>query len=713
MLLPCLALLAMAQPRMLNSIADLRSSGRIFTPPPFLLPCRATIVYVGSDETGENGNVHALVDRGSDGTAGGIRGQQLADEVCPLLTGQDTPNGTAWHNGSLLVMETTRLTRYDNIDAAVLNGCNINLAKGTVLLDTFPQQQDHAARYIAVGPDGWLYIGVGAPLNIVQCGVTQGGVQQCSIMRVRLDGTGLQTFAYGVRNTVGFDWDPRTGILYFGFLERDWQGASNSTSTGYSADSNNQPDDYLYAAPAAGLHYGYPWCHWVGAGKPELRDLGPGYAVADSTLVPPAAEPLAAADGGPTSAQYKLWAVLSQLGYSGPWLRAVQAIYGDVPMSIRAPWLESRVFQATLGVKQGCPLSPTLFSLYIADFERRVLAAAAAAGGTPLDLPVLAGRLVPPLFYADDCALLATSAQGLQAQLRLLEAFRAERGLTVNLAKTKVALLAGADSEEDALQRVQSARLTYGGGMLEAAPEFKYLGVLQRALEAAGVPFDPQQREQLRPDAVQQAAMQHYLQRVAEAAERPGASRLRHYFCSVRPSSLSTDGYCLPSYISQHLVHWIDAPRRSWRLSAVLCIWFCLTTVLPYSGEASSWELIKALLRGDVSAIAAWARGLPGLGMLVNQLQFLTIHALVYLSLALLWVGGWWGGIMTLCGQRRGEAVQGLKGLIVLDVPATYGAVSMALRLGLNVFGPLSILLSAMGTIGAFTLQASMAHKVM
>ncbi len=125
------------------------------------------------------------------------------------------------------------------------------------------------------------------------------------------------------------------------------QGASNSTSTGYSADSNNQPDDYLYAAPAAGLHYGYPWCHWcalfravtitvphlwvywpnhvgpkqssntactpaslasspsqglilrpstsahlllprlcrVGAGKPELRDLGPGYAVADSTLV--------------------------------------------------------------------------------------------------------------------------------------------------------------------------------------------------------------------------------------------------------------------------------------------------------------------------------------------------------------------------------------------------------------------------------------------
>ncbi len=146
-------------------------------------------------------------------------------------------------------------------------------------------------------------------------------------------------------------------------------------------------------------------------------------------------------------------------------------------------------------MKQGCPLSPTLFSLYIADFERRVLAAAAvAAGGTPLDLHVLAGTLVPPLFYADDCALLATSAQGLQAQLRLLEAFCAERGLTVNLAKTKVVLLAGADSEEDALQRVQSARLTYGGGMLEAAPEFKYLGVVFHCCRPIGESAAPAER---------------------------------------------------------------------------------------------------------------------------------------------------------------------------------------------------------------------------
>eukprot|EP00887_Chlorella_sp_A99_P002455 scaffold10.g2455.t1 len=124
-----------------------------------------------------------------------------ADEVCRLLANQDTPNGVAWINGSLFVMETTHLTRYDGVDAAALDGCNISLARSTVILDDFPQQQDHAARYIAVGPDGKLYVGVGAPLNIVQCGAV-GRVQQCSIMRMNLDGSELEVFAYGVRNTV-------------------------------------------------------------------------------------------------------------------------------------------------------------------------------------------------------------------------------------------------------------------------------------------------------------------------------------------------------------------------------------------------------------------------------------------------------------------------------------------------------------------------------
>ena len=180
----------------------------------------------------------------------------------------------------------------------------------------------------------------------------------------------------------------------------------------------------------------------------------------------------------------QLWAQLDQLGYGGEWLRAVRAIYEDVPVSISAPGLEGRLIHATQGLKQGCPLSPTLFSLYIADFEQRILGA--AQSGAALDLPLLAGRVVPPLLYADDMALLATSAAGLQQQLRLLERYSAERGLTVNLTKTEVMLLAGADSEEGALRSVRRAKLTYGGKRLEGTTQFKYLGIVFHCTQPLG-----------------------------------------------------------------------------------------------------------------------------------------------------------------------------------------------------------------------------------
>ena len=173
----------------------------------------------------------------------------------------------------------------------------------------------------------------------------------------------------------------------------------------------------------------------------------------------------------------QLWARLELMGYGGEWLRAVRAIYEDVPITIGAPGLEGRVIHATQGLKQGCPLSPTLFSLYIADFEQYVLAAAAQHGAA-LDMPLLVGSIVPPLMYADDMVLLATSAAGLQRQLRLLEQYSAERGLTVNLTKTEVMVLAGAATEEGALRMVERARLTFGDQRLQGTIQFKYLGVV-------------------------------------------------------------------------------------------------------------------------------------------------------------------------------------------------------------------------------------------
>jgi hypothetical protein len=172
----------------------------------------------------------------------------------------------------------------------------------------------------------------------------------------------------------------------------------------------------------------------------------------------------------------QLWRKLESLGYNGAWLKAVQALYADVPMSVSVPGLQGRTFQATQGLKQGCPLSPMLFTLYIDDFEEVMLAA--ASGGAGFDLPELVeGQPAPPVLYADDMALLATSASGLQAQLRELEAYCRDNSLTVNIKKTKVMLLSGAASEDVAMRKVQAARLTYAGTIVPAVAEFKYLGV--------------------------------------------------------------------------------------------------------------------------------------------------------------------------------------------------------------------------------------------
>ena len=170
-----------------------------------------------------------------------------------------------------------------------------------------------------------------------------------------------------------------------------------------------------------------------------------------------------------------LWEKLEARGLGGEWLRAVKALYADVAMAVRTSAGISPCFQATMGLKQGCPLSPTLFGLYIDDFEGCVLAA--AQQGAQLDLPVLGGEAMPPLLYADDMALLATSAAGLQAQLRLLEQYCERWGLTVNTVKTKLMLLSGARTQQQALAAAQQAGFSFGGAALEAVHSFKYLGI--------------------------------------------------------------------------------------------------------------------------------------------------------------------------------------------------------------------------------------------
>ena len=139
-----------------------------------------------------------------------------------------------------------------------------------------------------------------------------------------------------------------------------------------------------------------------------------------------------------TVPRHLLWARLEQAGLEGSCIRAVQALYANVPMCVRTSEGFTDTFQSLLGVKQGCPLSPTLFGLYVDNLP------AAVAETDGADLPCFAdGRRVPPLLYADDLLLLSTSPAGLQRQLPHLEAYSAAWGMAVNAAKTKVVVFEG------------------------------------------------------------------------------------------------------------------------------------------------------------------------------------------------------------------------------------------------------------------------------
>ena len=208
------------------------------------------IVFVGS--RGE-GKVYAVVDRDGDRTA---------DETIVIASGLRSPNGVAWHKGNLYVAEIGRVLRFDGISGSLGRP-----PKPVVLRDEYPEDAHHGWKFIAVGPDEKLYVPVGAP-----CNVCDAGDPYASITRVNLDGSGFEIYSRGVRNTVGFDWEPGTNVLWFTDNGRDWLG-------------EDRPSDELNKAPRAGLHFGFPHLHGIADADPEFGKKGPGgYATPELEL---------------------------------------------------------------------------------------------------------------------------------------------------------------------------------------------------------------------------------------------------------------------------------------------------------------------------------------------------------------------------------------------------------------------------------------------
>ena len=163
----------------------------------------------------------------------------------------------------------------------------------------------------------------------------------------------------------------------------------------------------------------------------------------------------------------KLWAKLEGLGVTGWFLDSIKALYGKVPMAVKTRQGLTAAFESTKGVKQGCPLSPTLFGLYIDDLED-----AMRAEEEQLDAPSLAGTALLSLLYADDSALASTSLVGLQHQLEVLHKYCHRWGLSVNVGKTKAVIFRSAMTPV-----CPNPSLMYDGRSIEFVDSFKYLGV--------------------------------------------------------------------------------------------------------------------------------------------------------------------------------------------------------------------------------------------
>ena len=192
------------------------------------------VIFVGTMRAGK---VYAVVDRDGD---------QAVDAVHTIAEGLDVPNGVAYRDGALYVAEIGRVLRWDGIAEQLERP-----PQPTVVVGDLPTDKHHGWKFIAFGPDGLLYVPVGAPCNI--CAVAD---PYAAILRMRPDGSGREVFARGVRNTVGFDWHPETGELWFTDNGRDMLG-------------DDVPPDELNHAPKAGLHFGYPHCHGDDVVDPE------------------------------------------------------------------------------------------------------------------------------------------------------------------------------------------------------------------------------------------------------------------------------------------------------------------------------------------------------------------------------------------------------------------------------------------------------------
>lgn len=183
-------------------------------------------LFVGSNKSG---TIHALVDSNQDGRV---------DKRYVIAKGLESPDAIAFHNGDLFVATENQIVRFVDIEQRLRRP-----SRPKEIYSDLPYSDKKSSRAINFGPDGRLYVSIGAP-----CNVCEAPVPYSSIIAINVDTGASEQIAAGVRDASGFDWSPIDKKLWFADQGRDWMG-------------DNLPPDEINRIDVIGSHYGFPYLH--------------------------------------------------------------------------------------------------------------------------------------------------------------------------------------------------------------------------------------------------------------------------------------------------------------------------------------------------------------------------------------------------------------------------------------------------------------------
>lgn len=236
------------------------------TPDGFTISVYARVKNPRQMTLGDNGTVYVGTRSGAEGSVYALlnpMGKNAASEVKVVDKGLSSPNGVVFKDGDLYVAAMTTIFKYKDVAE--------NLGKTNdvdIIMDDLPDEAMHSQRYLEFGPDGLLYVPIGSPCN--NC--IPKAERFASLHTIDLNSSDhkLKSYAKGIRNTVGYDWNPKTNELWF-------------TDNGVNGLEDELPADELNHAPTKGMHFGFPFIH---QGDTPDEKLGVDKSIADYT--PPA-----------------------------------------------------------------------------------------------------------------------------------------------------------------------------------------------------------------------------------------------------------------------------------------------------------------------------------------------------------------------------------------------------------------------------------------